>query len=73
MQLVSFVDSTTGDVQVDCKGIDFIGSTGLDILVKVHHGLAHEGRQLILARTTPWFRRLLEITELDRISRRETR
>ena len=66
-QLDRLVASTTGDVRVDCSGIEFIGSTGLDVLVRIHHELAQQRRRLILARTTPWFRRVLEVTALDRI------
>jgi len=64
-RLDRLVASTTGDVRVDCSGIEFIGSTGLDVLVGIHHELAQQRRRLILARTTPLFRRLLEVTALD--------
>ena len=66
-QLVNLVASTTGDVRLDCSGIEFIGSTGLDVLVGVHHALAQQQRRLILTRTTPWIRRLFDITAVDRI------
>ena len=66
-QFDALLVSTTGDVRIDCSAIEYIDLTGFDALVRVHHELAHRGRRLILTRTTPRIRQLLEITALDRL------
>jgi anti-sigma B factor antagonist len=66
-QLDVLVGSTTGDVRIDCSGLEFIDSSGLDVLVGTRRELEQRRRRLILARPTAWLRGLLVITALDQV------
>ena len=66
-QLLDATAASTGDMVMDLGLLDFIGSTGLSVLVSQHKALQAQGRTLILLDPTPSARRLFEITALDQV------
>lgn len=59
------IDASSGDVVVDCGGVDFIDSSGLTELVTAHMSLRDGGRGFCLDRVRPKMMRILRITGLD--------
>ncbi len=55
------------DVVVDLRGVTFLDSMALGVLIGGMKRLRAQGRQLSLVGSRPEVRRLLEITELDRV------
>jgi anti-sigma B factor antagonist len=53
-------------IRLDVTGLDFIDSSGLRVLVEAHRALGGEPGSLRLASVSATFRRLLEMTGLDR-------
>jgi anti-sigma B factor antagonist len=49
-------------VIIDLRGLEFMDSTGLSIIVRAHQRLAAEGCELGLVRGSPQVQRLLELT-----------
>ena len=61
--------SETELVVVDLRGLEFMDSTGLSIIVRAHQRLTGEGCELGLVRGSPQVQRLLDLTGVaDRIS-----
>lgn len=52
-------------VIVDLSGVRFIGSTGMGVLVEVHHRLADAGRRLVVHEPSDKIRRAFEIAGVD--------
>jgi anti-anti-sigma factor len=51
---------------LDLSELDFIDSTGLEVLLRAARRAHDEGRRLIVARPSRYVRRLLELTAIDR-------
>jgi anti-sigma B factor antagonist len=66
-QLLDATAASTGDMVIDAGLLDFIGSTGLSVLVSQHKALQAQGRTLTLLDPAPSIRRLFEITALDQV------
>lgn len=49
-------------VVIDLRGLEFMDSTGLSIIVRAHQRLAREGCELGLVRGSAQVQRLLELT-----------
>src|SRR5829696_1270802 len=62
-QLELFVESTTGDGDVDMTLVTFCDATTLAVLVTTHHQLAPVGRRLQVINAPPPVVRLLELTD----------
>ena len=45
-QLLTFVNTTTGDVVIDCDGLDFIDSMGIAALLSAQRVLRVQGREM---------------------------
>ena len=54
---------------LDLSELGFVSSTGLSELVRLHHRLVGEGRQLVVRRPQANVRHLLAVTGIDRIVR----
>jgi anti-anti-sigma factor len=54
-------------VVVDCHGVTFIDSTGLDALVELHHALEAQNRKLTICGLSDTTRRPFEATRLDEV------
>lgn len=53
---------------LDLRGLAFMDSTGLSVLVRAHHHAEQAGRRLVLVRGGPQVQRLLNLTGLaDRL------
>jgi anti-anti-sigma factor len=56
-----------GDVELDCAGLTFIDSAGINLFVELHHDLAGAGAKLTLVNPPHCVARLLELTAVDRL------
>ncbi len=56
-----------GDVELDCAGLTFIDSAGINLFVELHHALVGSGAKLTLVNPPRCVTRLLEMTEVDRL------
>jgi anti-sigma B factor antagonist len=59
---LSAVDSDVTLVVVDLRGLEFMDSTGLSIIVRAHQRLAEHDCELSLVRGSPQVQRLLDLT-----------
>jgi anti-anti-sigma factor len=62
----------TRQVVVDCHGLDFIDSAGLDVLANAHRRLSCQGGTLTIRHPSAITRRLLRVTRLDEVVSIET-
>ena len=64
---VDEITSADGDAWIDCTGLTFADSSGLDILTRLAKALRTQDRRLVLTNVRPMVRRamdVLQITEL---------
>ena len=64
-KLRAYVASTTGDVRIDCRALEFIDSSGLRVLVRVDRLLARDARRLVLTRVPTFILRVLQLSGLE--------
>jgi anti-anti-sigma factor len=55
----------TGLLVLDLSQLDFIDSTGLEVVLRAARRAHDDGRRLIVARPSRYVRRLLEMTAID--------
>ena len=55
------IDEGDGDITVDCSGVGFMDSSGMNVLVRVFKTLERHGRALRLVNLSPSVRRALEV------------
>ena len=55
------------DVVLDLRGLDFIDSSGLGVLITHHKALLEAGRRLVIESPSPPTLRVLVISGLDRV------
>ena len=55
----------SGLLVLDLSKLDFIDSTGLEVLLRAARRAHDSGRRLIVARPSRYVRRLLEMTAID--------
>jgi anti-sigma B factor antagonist len=60
--LERFTDEPTELLVIDLRGVDFMDSTGLSIIVKAHQRFAENGRRLGLVKGSSQVQRLLDLT-----------
>lgn len=65
-RLAALAEGTVGDVVLDVSAVESIDSAGLEVLIRVHRALRHDGRRLALRDPAPPVARLLELTLVDR-------
>jgi anti-anti-sigma factor len=61
------LDSGTGDLIVDLRGVEMLDTTGLGMLVGAHRRAGRTGRRLVLRNLSPQLVRLLRVSRLNRI------
>lgn len=66
-ELVQLIDNGVTTVVLDLARMEFVDSTGLDVLVGAHKRLSQRGGELVLRSPRPATRRVLEITRLDTV------
>jgi anti-anti-sigma factor len=59
-------DSGTSLLVLDLSELDFVDSTGLEVMLRAARRAQDEGRRLIVQRPSRYVRRLLELTAIDR-------
>lgn len=60
-------DVGSGDVVLDCSGVECVDVTGLGLLTSMHRRLRSQNRRLVLVDCRPQVRRALAVTRLSRI------
>jgi anti-sigma B factor antagonist len=61
-RLEQFYASESELLVIDLRGLEFMDSTGLSVLVSAHHKLIDAGRRLIIVRGPQQVQRLLDLT-----------
>jgi anti-anti-sigma factor len=56
----------TGDITIECYGLEFIDSSGLNVFLKTHNRLRAENRQLHIQGLSATCQRVFEISRLDK-------
>ena len=70
-ELTGLIEGGVTSVVVDLARMDFVDSTGLDVLVGAQKRLRQRGGELVLRSPRPAARKVLEITRLDTVFRIE--
>jgi anti-sigma B factor antagonist len=60
-------DSGSGDLHLDCSGLEVLDSAGLALLVGLHRRSSRAERRLVLVDPRPNVMRLLAVTRLHRV------
>ena len=63
--LAGLIDHSTGDVEVDVNGVEFVDSAGIRLLVELSRGMDVVHRRLSLVYPSPVFARIIELLESD--------
>ena len=63
----SFLDRVQGSVTLDCRGLEYISSAGLGVLLKTHKRLLASGGKLRLAGVNRHLRDILQYSGFDQI------
>jgi anti-sigma B factor antagonist len=63
-RLATHLERLNGDVRLDCAGLSFIDSSGLEVLVRAHQAMNDRGRQLLIGGLSPLCRQPFEVTGL---------
>lgn len=63
----SFLDRVQGAVTLDCRGLEYISSAGLGVLLKTQKRLMASAGKLRLAGVNPHVRDIFEYSGFDRI------
>jgi anti-anti-sigma factor len=58
------LDSDVELIVIDLRGLEFMDSTGLHVLIKAHQRMHEEGRRLALVRAPKQVQRLFDLTGL---------
>jgi anti-sigma B factor antagonist len=61
----SIAQFPNGDVIVDLTAVDFMDSSGLQVLVIAHRRLARRGSRLVIRNASPTITALMKVTGLD--------
>src|SRR5690349_18357503 len=64
--LAGAIQTGLPQIEVDLRAVSFFDSTALDALLEAHRALAPPGRVLRVT-ASPWGRKLLHMTRLDRL------
>jgi anti-sigma B factor antagonist len=63
--LAPLLESDTEQIIVDLRGLEFMDSTGLHVLIQAHQRMHEAGRRLVLVRASPNVQRLFDLTGLN--------
>jgi anti-sigma B factor antagonist len=61
---VDQIVAADGDVLVDCSGLNFADSSGLDTLIRLAKTLGDQERRLVLSNVRPIVRRAIEVLQI---------
>ena len=57
------IDHSTGDVEIDVNGLEFVDLTGVRLLLELSHGMDAVHRRLSLVHPSPIFTRIIGLLE----------
>ena len=63
----AFLDRTSGVVTLDCRGLDYISSAGLGVLLKTHKRLLGSGGKLRLTGVGPHLKDIFAYSGFDQL------
>ena len=63
----AFLDRTTGVVTLDCRGLEYISSAGLGVLLKTHKRLLGTGGKLRLTAVGPHLKDIFTYSGFDQL------
>ena len=63
----AFLDRTTGVVTLDCRGLEYISSAGLGVLLKTHKRLLGSGGKLRLTGVGPHLKDIFAYSGFDQL------
>jgi len=63
-RLETIIDGREVDVEIDMAHVDFCDSTGLHVLLNVHHRLEVDRRRMCVVNASPPVQRLLDVSGL---------
>jgi len=66
-ELRACLSESSGNVEVDCAGLDFIDSSGLGVFVDAHRALEARGMRLVIRNVPPRCRTVFDVTALDEV------
>jgi anti-sigma B factor antagonist len=64
-QALEHAEEGPGMVVLDLSGLTFIDSTGLEVVLRAARRAQDTGRRLVVARPSPYVKRLFELTAID--------
>jgi anti-anti-sigma factor len=56
-----------GDIELDCSGLTFMDSAGINLFVEIHHASVDRGAKLTVVNAPRCVTRLLALTGVDRL------
>ena len=62
---IAQAEESSGMLVLDLSGLTFMDSTGLEIVLRAARRAHDSGRRLVVARPSPYVRRLFELTAID--------
>ena len=66
-QLVRLAGDCDGDLHLDCAGVNYVTSTDLSVLIRLHNRLRAGGRRLVLCNVSPFVHEVLTTTRLHTV------
>ena len=66
-RIMELAGLTHGDVTLDLRDLEFMGSVGLRCLLQVHYAMDAEQRRLVIRNVRPPVSRVIEVTDADKI------
>lgn len=63
----AILDDIETDIRLDLKGMDYISSAGLGVLIGTHSRLEQEGKKLTLLNPTKHALTIFRLSHLDRV------
>ena len=64
-QAIDRAEQDDGMLVLDLSGLTFIDSTGLEVILRAARRAEDSGRRLVVARPSPYVRRLFQLTAID--------
>jgi len=65
--LNEMIEEKKSEIQIDCKELSYIDSSGLGVLIGILKKLKEEGKNLVVLNARPNILKLLSITGLDKV------
>ncbi len=66
-KLLDLLEQKKGDIQVDCKDLKYIDSTGLGVLISALRHVKDYGGNITIRNLKPYIQKIFRITGLDKV------